>query len=372
MELSLRDASARLFLHPLVLVPLLFTRENAPRRPFPRARRRPARSRSRAAGPGGDSDIVAVEVAEVGPGALEAIPVRSMSCRRVGRRHLPVGRQGLIRPPAASLIVGLWRKTSRPRRSAGSGGRLHPLAAAARRTASDGTRGADAAEGNTGGIIRPRNPLCPAAACRSGRSAIALTLGVLVGVGSAQTIRPAPDHAGEGESPFRQLILRGVTVSTHRRLGAGGTTIGARSGGAWSGINRPSAPTRVRRRHPTTHRPTSRPYPRPHRRRAQRRTRVHLQAVMHGVTTVHDGLGTGWTRAGGPQRPQQITRPDRRYAAGHRRGWAQGPTTPKGARSHLGRGAGPTDWLFAVEARALIARRAGAGTTAHLPDRAGG
>ena len=51
---------------------------------------------------------------------------------------------------------------------------------------------------------------------RTGRAtlfAIAMTLGVLIGVASAQTIRPAPDRpAGEGEGPFERLILRGVTV----------------------------------------------------------------------------------------------------------------------------------------------------------------
>ena len=51
---------------------------------------------------------------------------------------------------------------------------------------------------------------------RTGRAslfAIALMLGVLVGVAPAQTIRPAPDRpAGEGEGPFERLILRGVTL----------------------------------------------------------------------------------------------------------------------------------------------------------------
>ena len=51
---------------------------------------------------------------------------------------------------------------------------------------------------------------------RTGRAslfAIALMLGVLVGVAPAQTIRAAPDRpAGEGEGPFERLILRGVTL----------------------------------------------------------------------------------------------------------------------------------------------------------------
>jgi len=48
---------------------------------------------------------------------------------------------------------------------------------------------------------------------RTSLFAIALMLGVLVGVAPAQTIRPAPDRpAGEGEGPFERLILRGVTL----------------------------------------------------------------------------------------------------------------------------------------------------------------